>query len=143
MFKIQFVLPGVSKHPVGGYKMVFEYANRLTATGKYQCIILFDCSNTLKRSIIPDKIRSTLVRVLVWYFPKWFALDKRILKKAVFNWTDDEVHDADVIVATSYKQCIWFKICRTAKGKSFILSKDMKLGTENPASTYIKHTVWV
>lgn len=31
--KITFVLQGYSKHPIGGGKMVFEYANRLAERG--------------------------------------------------------------------------------------------------------------
>ena len=119
MLKIQFVLPGVSKRPVGGYKIVFEYANRLTATGKYRCTILFVCGNTLQRFLIPDKVRSVLVRGLVRYFPKWFTLDKRVKKKAIFKWIDDEVPDADVIVATSYITVPLVQNLSDSKGKKF------------------------
>ncbi|MBT9040897.1 hypothetical protein BTI95_04225 [Lactobacillus delbrueckii subsp. bulgaricus] len=34
MYKVCFVLPGIGRYPVGGYKMTYEYANRLVAVGK-------------------------------------------------------------------------------------------------------------
>ena len=37
--KITFVLPGYSKAPVGGYKIVFEYANQLADDGYNICIL--------------------------------------------------------------------------------------------------------
>ena len=31
--KITFCLPSFAEHPIGGFKMVFEYANRLSKNG--------------------------------------------------------------------------------------------------------------
>lgn len=33
MYKVCFALPGIGRHPVGGYKMTYEYANRLVTEG--------------------------------------------------------------------------------------------------------------
>ena len=43
---ITLVLPGYSKVPVGGFKMVFEYANRFVARG-HAVSIVFDCSSSI------------------------------------------------------------------------------------------------
>lgn len=52
--KIIFVLLGLSKHPVGGFKIVFEYANRFTACGHDVCIV-FDClAGSLRHRKIPS-----------------------------------------------------------------------------------------
>ena len=47
--KISFVLPGVSRIPVGGFKMAFEYANRLSNRG-HEVTLIFNCSSGMKRN---------------------------------------------------------------------------------------------
>lgn len=45
--RITLVLPGYSKAPIGGFKMVFEYANRFVTRG-HKVSIVFDCSGGAK-----------------------------------------------------------------------------------------------
>ena len=47
--KISFVLPGVSRVPVGGYKMIFEYANRLCKRG-HEITLIFHCFSGMHRN---------------------------------------------------------------------------------------------
>lgn len=132
MKKIQFVLPGVSRVPIGGFKVVYEYANRLQAAG-YDCTILFMCGKTLERFHLPVMIRKLCVDALVWYFPKWFHLDKHVKKKAIFKWTDEEVPDGDFIVATSNSSAPLVNGLSAEKGEKIYLIQ----GFENWGETTI------
>ena len=77
--KISFVLPGFSRVPVGGYKMVFEYANRLVRHG-FQVQIIFINNNSMNKIKAPFLIKKCLMSLATHYEPDWFSLDKRINK---------------------------------------------------------------
>lgn len=119
MVRVQFILPGVSIRPIGGFKVFYEYANRLTRTGKYSCAILFDCQYTLLKYHLPKLLRKMLVRELVRYYPRWFKLDKRVDKIPVFEWTNEGVPDADIIVGSGYRTLEYVQNLSEKKGKQF------------------------
>lgn len=129
--KISFVLSGVSKKPIGGFKVVYEYANRLSERG-YQCKILFMCQDTLKsyKFLIPF-VRKLMVKVLVSYFPRWFKLAPKVKKVAIFDWTDSEVPDADAIIVAPNTGAYLVNRLSETKGKKYYLIQ----GFENWANT--------
>jgi len=102
--KINFVLPPNGDHPVGGFKIVFQYANQLVKNGN-------DVSITFLNSLYPEKHskfvnlllrteRSVLKKNLDNTQITWFNLDKRI--KLFFNVIyNNEIPKSDVIVATA------------------------------------------
>lgn len=100
--KITFVLPGYSKHPVGGYKMVFEYANRFVARG-HEVSIVFDCLvGSQRHQKIPGFFRHLCYDFLVYYYPKWFNLNPKIHKICAYTGINDkEIPDADFVCATA------------------------------------------
>lgn len=100
--EITFVLQGYSKYPIGGYKMVFEYASQFIMRG-YGVNIVFDCSPEAKRHPgIPVFIRKFCYKFLVWYYPKWFALNPKIHKICAYTGINDrELPDADFVCATA------------------------------------------
>ena len=63
--KVCFVLPKFSRKPIGGFKIVFEYANRLSQKG-HKVAILF----------LKKKLSSFLTKIE----PRWFKLDSSIKK---------------------------------------------------------------
>lgn len=85
--KICFVLPQMLKKPIGGYKMVYEYANRLSIEG-HKVAILFLNENALERFHFPKVIRNIMIRIFTYREPKWFLLHK----------------DIDKISSTSYRK---------------------------------------
>ena len=90
-----------SRYPVGGYKMVFEYANKLYAQG-YRISILFINDEAMKQYCIPELIRKPLANFLTQITPRWFLLNKNIRKISTLQ--EDylrEVQNTDVVVATS------------------------------------------
>lgn len=77
--KVCFVLPGFSRTPIGGYKMVYEYANRLQQMG-YEVSILSLNSNKMKQFHFPEFIRKIIVNYVNKKQPEWFSLNSNIKK---------------------------------------------------------------
>lgn len=96
-----FVLPIFTRQPQGGYKMVFEYANRFALLG-HRITILFINEEALKQFKIPNFIRKMGASYLTKIEPKWFDLNSNIKKKSAWgNRIDDVIANTDVCIATS------------------------------------------
>lgn len=101
MYKVCFVLPGVSRQPVGGYKMVFEYSNRLVAEG-CNVSILFINDDKYQNYKVPNFVRNLVSNFETRIQPKWFALDPRVKKiSSVEQNYKDKLVDLDVCIATA------------------------------------------
>lgn len=77
--RICFVLPGFSRRPSGGYKMVFEYANRLVNEG-CEVYILFLNNEAFQRFHLPLFMKRILCNIFTRIEPNWFNLDRRVQK---------------------------------------------------------------
>ena len=97
---ICFVLPQMLKKPIGGYKIVYEYANRLTKDG-YSVAILFLNENALHRFHMPRFIKNVVIDIFTMIEPRWFPLDKKVMKISSTSTHIDEVlKDVDLAIAT-------------------------------------------
>lgn len=106
---ITFVLPGYSRHPIGGYKMVFEYANRLVEDG-FNIAIFFDNSEVLKKYKAPEIIKRIFIEYSTQRNPKWFDLDPRIKKISSRSKSLNSLYNkTDIVIATSARTV---KICQ-------------------------------
>lgn len=103
---ITFVLPQGGKIPIGGFKVVYEYANNLVSRG-YKVNIIHSNNFTIKKSVA-SKVRSRLgsIRKSInkSYMPTtWFTLDRRVNAICVPSLEDEKyIPDADVIIATMW-----------------------------------------
>ena len=100
--KLFFVLPKISRYPVGGYKMVYEYANRL-CSDKIEITIIHLNEDLMKKYPIPNSIRTLIAHIITIIEPKWIKLDKRIKKISVMNSNGrkKDTIDADYVIATA------------------------------------------
>jgi glycosyltransferase involved in cell wall biosynthesis len=127
--KITFILPGPSTHPSGGYKVVYEYANRLTIRGHSVTILhpFFIPSIELQS---PQIISLSLLKKIVFYLRflknnskirpwSWFNLDYRIRMKITPNMRSFYVPNADILVATSWDTAEFVARCPSCKGKKY------------------------
>ena len=98
---ICFVLPQMLRKPIGGYKMVYEYANRLSNNG-HNVAILFLNENALKRFKLPLWFRKSFIEVFTRVEPKWFKLNENITKYSSTNSKEIEKLDKkfDLAIAT-------------------------------------------
>lgn len=101
---IAFLLPDDGRTPYGGYKIVFEYANRLAADG-YRVTLVYPASFWFWRKSLRKKYRS-LRRYLSGlrrkdYKAGWFRLDPRIEERWVWSLNECFVPRADIYIATA------------------------------------------
>lgn len=123
--KISFVLPGVSRVPVGGYKMIFEYANRLCKRG-HEITLIFHCFSGMNRNQnVPKFIKLVYYYLGAYYFPTWFILDPRIHKICRHKkLIDSEIPDGDVICATAIDTAFAVAELPASKGEKIYFIQD-------------------
>lgn len=105
MKSISFLMPNGVSNPVGGVKVVFEYANRFVSEG-YSVYIVMPVS-LLRYSEQSTRIKMRILLKYVYYILKnkyrpynWFELDKRVKLKIVWNLDEKRVPKTDIYVAT-------------------------------------------
>ena len=102
--KVCFLFPHPAKGPTGGYKVVYEYANRLTEDG-VEVHIVYSGSIFWKKKSLRFKLSNiyryaeTLVKG--YSSRKWFPLDKRIKEHFTLSLNYRHVPKTDIYVATS------------------------------------------
>ena len=103
--RVIFLLPSGSLRPIGGYKVAFEYANRL-AVDSYDVTIIYPAYNfrfDQNRTVAFLRRCKALLRFLYWGASKkyscrsWFDLDRRVKER----WT-------------------WSLACRLPEGESYV-----------------------
>lgn len=103
--KITFILQGWARFPVGGFKMVYSYANYLAEKGHKVCIV-----HTLRLHRGDMSLWKKLIRLAFWLMtflrrkaePGWFKLSPEIESKVVFDLYDSNTPSADAVVATAW-----------------------------------------
>lgn len=98
---IVFVLPRFVKSQSGGYKMVYEYSNYLSNRG-HNVSLLYLNENALKRYHLPERIRKIVINKMTDIGPKWFELDKSILKISTCKISyEEKLKNIDIVVFTA------------------------------------------
>lgn len=101
MRTILFILPGHPRKIVGGFKIVFEYANKLAVAG-YQVKIGYIDKNSLSKYKIPEIFKINLLKFFANYEPNWFDLNKNIYRYTFRDTkTFKKIGDPDIVVATA------------------------------------------
>ena len=126
---ITFILPGPGKHPVGGFKVVYEYANHLTDRGHIVTIVhpaMLEI-DTQWRDRPKKWARYVQRRFDKSYFPsKWFHLDNRVQMRWVPSLVEKNIPDADVVIATAWQTADWIARYDKRKGRKYYLIQDME-----------------
>ncbi|MDB1553427.1 glycosyltransferase family 4 protein [Latilactobacillus sakei] len=126
--KINFFLPGIPKNPVGGYKVVYQYANALSENGHEVCIIHVDNikapdygeksnkKKLLKRLTVRKLLNKICLIKKRIYLEKgnvinkdivsWFTFDKKIRFINQWDFNLEELSSADVNIATAWNTAI-------------------------------------
>lgn len=94
--KIRFLLGGPSRHPTGGYKMVYTYAGALARRG-HQVTLTYRWQKAFSRYPMPGGLRRWLSGL--YARPRWFPLEKAVRVECPRSLSDLE--DGDIIVATA------------------------------------------
>jgi len=118
--KITMVLPHPAWRPVGGYKVVYEYADRLAAKG-HELTICHSLRLPHTEYTRPYVMRYAGYHLLKKRIPNWFSFKNRINLRIVPKITDSNIPDGDVVMATSWATACSVSELSYSKGKQFYL----------------------
>ncbi|MCQ2573070.1 MAG: glycosyltransferase [Treponema sp.] len=140
---ISFLLPDFSDHPIGGYKVVFEYANSLSEKG-YKVLITYPMHSAPEKGKF-KKLRQARIflrfKILKKYKLKWFQLSPKVKETFIRNYSDKSLSESqinsinksnnkffkyvDYIVATSVDTAYYASSIKTiSEKKKFYLVQD-------------------
>lgn len=117
--RIGFLLPGTSVRPTGGFKVVYEYANRLTRAG-HEVTLVHPWSCRRPPSSLGERLRARRwisgLRRRRSRIASWFEFDPGVELRVVDFPGPDRVPDADVLVATAWHTAAPIAEAAAAKG---------------------------
>mgnify|MGYP000697625619 CR=1 FL=1 len=136
MKSVTFILPGPGDLPVGGFKVVYEYAHHLTRRGHRVTVVE---PAVLGRSRHPpSRLRAYgqfISTMLANRFrpDAWFRLDPGIRLRAVPSLKEGFIPDADAIFATAWRTAEWVAGYPLSKGCKCYLIQHLETwdGPEN------------
>lgn len=118
MKHIVFLLPGHGLKPIGGHKVVYEYANRFVEKG-HEVSIVYGASCLFRKMSFLKKFIS-IFRYIYFKFSKkyvpyhWFDLNKKI--DILYTWDLNEKYiKGDIVFATSMETAISLKEYKSIK----------------------------
>ena len=124
--RINIILPFPVTKPVGGAKIMYEYANRLFERG-HQVSIFHSTKRPFKKSHTPLFYKQFVFALRGVSRPKWFALHKNIRSIIVPEITDRYIPDADIILSTWWQMTYSIDKLSGSKGKKFNLIQDYEI----------------
>lgn len=101
---ICFILPHPVKGPTGGYKVVYDYANRLAAAG-FDVHVAYGGTIHWKRKSLFHKL-TAIIRIAEWRFRgfsgrRWYPLSPEVTEHLTWSLNGRHLPQADIYVATS------------------------------------------
>ena len=122
--RVTFVLPGYGGGPVGGVKVVYEYANGLVARGYAVTVVhpAFSFRGAPVVSRLKSCVRFVQRTLDKSYLPsRWFNLDPRVRALWVPSLAEKYIPDGDAIVATAWMTAEWVAEYAARKGEKYYL----------------------
>lgn len=103
--KVAFVLPGPGWRPVGGFKVIYEYANYLSNCSDQVEIFHATC---VRDSSLPNVFRKLFkylfFRLTGYYKPlRWFPLHKNVTSRLAWEIRPKRLSSFDAIVVSSWE----------------------------------------
>ncbi len=127
---ITFILPGIPTRATGGAKIVFEYANRLTAQYPDVCVTLCYLNDPSSKNMgklpLPLSLKRAINRVRTQMHPKWFTLAESVHKRCIFAIDDASVPDGDWVFATAASTAKGVTELSASKGNKGYLIQDFE-----------------
>ncbi|MGL4955746.1 MAG: glycosyltransferase family 4 protein [Bacteroidales bacterium] len=111
MQTISFLLPAIGKCPSGGYKIVYEYANRFANDG-INVNLVFPASLLFRSRSLFEKGKSIL-RYIYYFLTRsyksfdWFNLHPKIKIKLVWSLDEAFAPNSDIYIATAAETAIY------------------------------------
>jgi glycosyltransferase involved in cell wall biosynthesis len=124
--RITIILPFPVTKPVGGAKIMYEYANRFHAKG-HRVIILHSIRRPYKKMTSPVWFKLLIYKLRGVARPKWFPLNKKIKSSIVSEITDRYVPNGDIVFSTWWQMAYAISKLSPQKGKPFNIIQDYEI----------------
>ena len=121
--KINMVLPFPVTKPVGGAKIMYEYANRFAVSG-HSITIYHSIKRPYKKSKMPLWLKRIIFIIRGVARPSWFPLNENIKSIIVPEITNKYLKDADIVISTWWQMTYAVSMLDERKGKKFNLIQD-------------------
>lgn len=118
--KINFILPFKPRRPAGGFRVMYEYANRLARKG-YSVHLTFPIRTQFMKYRLPYFMRSVLSKLEGFKRDRWFDFDPSITMAYVFEVKNKYVPDADIVIATWWSTVLEMGVLSGSKGRKINL----------------------
>lgn len=129
MFRITFILPGSGSYLSGGFKVVYEYANRLVNDG-FSINIVYPLAVTWNRYSLIYRAKRVYhyFRALLKksYKPNWFKVDPRIKQIWLPFLSRYFIPKSDCIFATGWETAVFLNKYRFNPGKKYYLIQSLE-----------------
>ena len=128
--KVTFLLPGPSYTPIGGVKVVYEYANGLVALNHHVNVVHAPLRYYGDHSYLYDTLRNIeflgrSIGLRQGFRPdRWFQVDPRVHLLWVPSLHKRWVPDGDVIIASAWQTGEWAATYGPLKGQKVFLVHD-------------------
>jgi glycosyltransferase involved in cell wall biosynthesis len=130
--RINIILPFPVTKPIGGAKIMYEYANRLQALG-HHVVVLHSIKRPYKKSSTPVWVNQLMYALRGVARPQWFALHKNISSVIVPEITEKYVPDGDMVFCTWWEMAYMISTLPASKGKKINLIQDYETWQGNTA----------
>ncbi len=118
--RIVFLLPGAGHNPVGGFKVVYEYANGLADRGHEVTVVHAPRGHLSAYSLAVFAVKRVGLRG--GYKPDaWFRRDPRVHARWVATLHPRWIPDSDIVVATAWQTAEWMSRYPKSKGRKHYL----------------------
>lgn len=143
---ISFLFPCYSSHAIGGYKVIYEQANRLSEIGwKVFCIYPVICE--IKKKTLKEQL-GDIKRFILYYFGgrhenmeiNWFKINKEISHMLVFNLKQRNVPKTAFYCATALKTSYFLETYAVPeKNKLYYIQGFEAWGNHKEEDVYISY----
>ena len=123
MSTITFIFPHPVAGPTGGYKVVYEYANRLAADGHRVNIVYSGSLFWKKKSLyfkLTNCVRYLQMHIKGYGCRKWFKLDRRVKEHLTLSLNYRHLPKSDIYICTSPYTAMYVKDYPTENKYYFI-----------------------
>lgn len=127
--KITFLLTGPGDKPIGGFKVVYEYANGLVRHGHQVTVVhpALARIDTSRIKRLEKGLRFLRRKLDKSYRPDtWFTLDERVNLLWVPSLAARHVPDGDALVATAWTTAEWAAAYPVSKGRRYYLLQHLE-----------------
>lgn len=118
--RINFILPFKPRRPAGGFRVMFEYANRFASKG-YHVHLTFPIETPHMKYRFPYWMRKLISSYEKFDKDKWFDFHPSITMSYVPRVAEQYVEDSDIIIATWWSTVLEVSKLSEQKGRKINL----------------------